>query len=147
MRMIIATIVTASTLLAPTLSSACGEWPAKHGGQMNYGGGEVAFELVSKGRQVTLYLEDHGVPIPAFNAQGILKVSQVSKGWSLAMRPAGDNRFTATLPAPLQKGDEVTADFSFKNGSIAQGRFVIGVEVQTRTRFGQARPADLPAFK
>lgn len=133
-------------LIAPLTAAACGLWPAKHGGQMNYEGGEVAVELVSVGRKVTLYLEDHGVPIPADQVKGKLEVKRGKAGWTVPVKAAGDNRVTVQLPQALAKGDEIVADLAFANGSITQGRFVYGVEVQTRTQFGAPPSTSLPSF-
>lgn len=133
-------------LMAPSTAAACGTWPPKHGGQMNYEGGEVAVELVAKGRQVILYLEDHGMPIPAGQVKGTLAVQRGTSGWTVPVMAAGDNRVSVQLPRALAKGDEIVADLAFANGSITQGRFVYGVEVQERTRFGVASANALPSF-
>ncbi|KQP35406.1 hypothetical protein ASF44_18855 [Pseudorhodoferax sp. Leaf274] len=131
---------------APLAATACGVWPPKHGGQMNYEGGEVAVELVGHGRQVSLYLEDHGVPIPAGQVKGTLAVKRGATGWTAPVKAAGDNRVTVQLPRALAKGDEIVADLAFANGSITQGRFVYGEEVQMRTQFGAGRANALPGF-
>lgn len=127
---------------------ACGSWPPKHGGQMNYDPGEVSFELVSTGRAATFYLEDHGQPIAATQVQGTVRVHRGTAGWTGALKAAGDNRVVVQLAQPLQQGDEVTADLQFANGTIAQGRFVVGVDVQLKTRFGAPRGfAAAPALR
>jgi hypothetical protein len=145
--MVLAAAVLSNVLFtAPLTATACGVWPAKHGGQMNYEGGEVAVELVSNGRQVTLYLEDHGVPIAATQVKGTLAVQRGATGWTASVKAAGDNRVSIQLPRALAKGDEIVADLAFANGSITQGRFVYGVEVQTRAQFGAGRATARPSF-
>lgn len=126
-------------VLAPTLAAACGIWPPKHGGQMNYEGGEIAFELVGKGRALSFHLEDHGAPVPTAQVTGTLRVQSGTVGWSGALKPDGDNRMVVQVPRALQKGDQLIADVSFSNGSIAQARFVYGVDVQLRAQFGTGR--------
>lgn len=131
-------------LIASSTAAACGTWPPKHGGQMNYEGGEIAVELVTKGRQVTLYLEDHGLPIPAEKVKGTLAIQRGTSGWTMPVKAAGENRVTIQLPRAVAKGDEIVADLAFANGSITQARFVYGVEVQERTRFGVGSANALP---
>lgn len=125
--------------LAPAGAAACGDWPAKHGGQMNYDAGEIAFELVDKGRAVTLFLEDHGKPVPSAQVAGTLRVQRGEVGWTGSLQRGSGNQVVAQMPRALQKGDEIVADVSFANGSIAQARFTYGVEVQMRTQFGAGR--------
>ncbi|MEF7612469.1 hypothetical protein V4F39_01015 [Aquincola sp. MAHUQ-54] len=124
------------TLALSSPARACGDWLPKHGGQMNHDGGEVAFELVGQGREVTLHLEDHGQPIPTAAVQGVLSFERDGKGLTSTLKPAGGNRMAVRLPSALRKGDKLVADISLPNGAIAKGAFVYGVEVQLRTRFG-----------
>lgn len=138
----------AAPLLALALATpagACGDWLPKHGGQMNHDGGEVAFELVGQGRDVTLHLEDHGAPIPTAAVKGVLSFQRGGKGLTAPLRPAGGNRMTVRLPAALQNGDTLVADLNLPNGAIARGEFVFGVEVQLRTRFGAPMNFAAPA--
>jgi hypothetical protein len=108
-----------------------GYWPPKHGGERNIDNGEVAFELVSKGKDVLLYLEDHGQDIPADRIRGELSVRRGKSEWKAPLAYGGDNRLTAQLPVALRKGDELVAELKFRNGSRAEGRFVVGTNVDS----------------
>lgn len=101
---------------------------------MNDDGGEVTVELVAKDRQVTLYLEDHGDPIPSAKIKGTLRVQRVSVDWAVALKPARENQVLAQLPQALRDGDGVWVDVSFPNGSIAQAKFVYREDVQSRNQ-------------
>lgn len=99
-----------------------GDWQPKHGGQLN--DGETTFELVVRGRSVTIYLEDHGTPISTKAARGELTITRGDLSVVRALEPAGENRMRAVDPASLARGDRVLARVTLSNGSIVAGRFV-----------------------
>lgn len=103
---------------------AHGDWPAKHGGLMN-DGGETSFELVARGTQVVLHVEDHGTPVATQGAKGTLTVTRGTQTWSAPITAVGDNRLESRMPRPLARGDRVLAKVTMGNGSISAGRFVI----------------------
>ncbi len=124
------TTIMMATLWAPGVAAAHGDWPAKHGGQLN-DGGETSFELVSRGRALTLHVEDHGTPVPTSGAAGVLTVTRGQRSWTSALKAAGANRLSGQLEQPLADGDRVLARVTMANGSVAAGRFVVSRSAQT----------------
>ena len=129
-------LLLAAVLLAATHAAAHGDWPPKHGGQMN-DGGETSFELVSRGRALTLHVEDHGTAVATLGAAGVLTVTRGEKVWKTELKATGSNQLGSRLAAPLAEGDHVLAKVTMPNGSIAAGRFVVS---------RNPKQATLPAF-
>ena len=125
-----------ATLLAAAGAAAHGDWPPKHGGQMN-DGGETSFELVSRGLALTLHVEDHGTPVATLGAVGTLTVTRGERTWKTALKAPGGNQLSSRLSTALADGDQVLAKVTMPNGSIAAGRFVVSRNPQA---------ARLPAF-
>lgn len=109
-------------LAACTAASAHGDWQPKHGGRMN-DGGETSFELLARGRNVTLYVEDHGTELSTQGAAGILTITRGAARYSTPLRPKSSNQLRATSPTVLRPGDRVLARVVLANGSVAAGRF------------------------
>lgn len=72
-------------LLAAAAACAYGDWPPKHGVQMNEAG-ETSFELVARRREMTLCVEDHGTPLPTQRTKGVLTVTRGERLWSSDIR-------------------------------------------------------------
>jgi hypothetical protein len=103
---------------------AHGDWPAKHGGLMNQSG-EISFELVARGRQMVLHVEDHGTPVETRGARGVFEVARGEQTWSSEITTIGGNRLKSVLARGIQKGDRVSAKVVMGDGSIAAPRFVV----------------------
>lgn len=103
---------------------AHGDWPPKHGGQMNEGG-ETSFELVARGRTVVFHVEDHGTPVTTQGAKGVLTVTWGERTWSSDVRASGGNRLASRIERPLAAGDKVLVRVTMPAGNIAAGRFVV----------------------
>ncbi|MBC7940737.1 MAG: hypothetical protein H7Z19_13385, partial [Chitinophagaceae bacterium] len=133
-------VVTMALLTGGSMTLACGARVAKHGGQVNDDQGEMNFELVSRGRNLVVHLEDHGTPVVTRGASAVVLVKREGgSDWTTKLRTAGDDRFTATLPATLRRGDSVSVNVSFANGSIASGHFSFDMEPKPkRQSFGFA---------
>jgi hypothetical protein len=111
----------AALLLLAGAAFAHGDWQPKHGGVVS--DGETTFELVAKGRNVVLHVEDHGAPVNTSGAHGVLTVTRGTANWSANIRAIGDNRLSVHLPRALMSGDMVLAKVTLGNGSVAAGRF------------------------
>ena len=110
--------------LLPSIASAHGDWPAKHGGIMS-GGGETSFELVQGKRGITVYVEDHGDAVNTQGARAMLTTLRANATTSLVATPNGAN--TLHVPsAAVRAGDKLTLKVTFANGSVAVGRFSVG---------------------
>jgi hypothetical protein len=104
--------------------SAHGDWPPKHGGQMN-DGGETSFELVAKGHAVVFFVEDHGTPMPMQGSAGTLTLTRSDRQWTVDVVPGTGNQLSARLPHRLQPGDRLLVKVALANRSVVAGRFVI----------------------
>lgn len=107
-----------------TAASAHGDWPPKHGGQMN-DGGETSFELVARGRRLTFHVEDHGTELATQGATGTLTITRGNTRYDAPLTPLGRNQLRATAPTALRPGDRLLARVTLSNGSVAAGRFVL----------------------
>jgi hypothetical protein len=117
-------LVLVSLLACCGVSLAHGDWPPKHGGQMN-DGGETSFELVGRGPSIAFYVEDHGSPVAMQGARGTVTITRGSSISSAEVRFDTGNRLVARLPHKLQTGDRVLVKVTMPNGSIAAGRYVL----------------------
>jgi len=93
-------------LLAPAAAPAH-ESPAKHGGVVRTAN-DLHFEMVIRGDDVILYVEDHGKPLPTVGMSGKLTVLRGSEKSEVVLQPAGENRLEAK-GAKLGSGTKAVA--------------------------------------
>lgn len=103
---------------------AHGVWPPKHGGVKNNDEGEISFELVARGRDIVIYLEDHGEPMSTAGARGLVELRRGDSLQTTELTARGGNRLGGRAPGPLRKGDRLIAKLTFANGSIGEGHFL-----------------------
>ena len=94
----------------------------RHGGIVSEAG-TFQGELVAGPKGPTLYLTDHGQPVPTAGASGKLVVLAGGQRSDLALSPAGDNRLAPAQPMPLPKGARAVATVSLKDGRSGALRF------------------------
>lgn len=96
------------TLLLALALSTYGNVALAHAehGQPQYGGvvaeaGEMQFEVVSKDGLLTVYLSNHGSPVPAAGATGKLTALAGTAKSEFELKAAGDNRLqgAGNIPA------------------------------------------------
>ena len=96
---------------------------SKHGGWVDTGA-ETSFELVRSGREVTVYIEDHGKPVSTSGGRGEILLGS-ERGKPLArLTPAGAN----TLQGPAiaaRRGDRLFVRVTFGNGSTEVGEIAV----------------------
>ncbi len=97
-------------------------------GKPQYGGimAEAATfqgELVAGPKGPTLYVTDHGQPVPTVGASGKLVVLVGAQRSDLALLPAGDNRLAPAQSMPLPKGARAVATVTLKDGRSGALRF------------------------
>jgi hypothetical protein len=80
-------------------------------------------ELVAGPKGPTLYVTDHGQPVPTAGASGKLVVLAGGQRSDLALSPAGDNRLAPAQPLPLPKGARAVATVTLKDGRSGALRF------------------------
>ena len=99
--------------------------PPHHGGVTNWNtNSEYSFELVSRKSGITLYIDDHDVPVSTKGAKGTLVIRRGETSNSTPLAPAGDNRMVAR-GASTKPGDRVVTTVTLANGAVMMGRFVI----------------------
>jgi hypothetical protein len=135
MKRIIATHSLA-TGLAPLLGVACLAWlalcappafshgsaTARHGGVAQMAN-DLGFELVATPTGATIYIEDHGKPLPATGMSGKLTVLDGANKSEAPLSPAGN-----TLVAPgikLPKGAKAVAAITTANQKVITVRFTV----------------------
>lgn len=97
-------------LAAPPLVSAHSGGAPKHGGVVS-AASELAFELVASPDGATLYVEDHGKPMPSAGISGKLTVLNGTEKSEAELRPAGENRLEAK-GVKVAKGSKSVASLS-----------------------------------
>lgn len=93
----------------------------KHGGLVDVGG-EVSFELVMKGREARIYIEDHGKPVATRGAVGELLRGRETGPRLAALREDGANTVVGRT-APFAKGERLFVRVTLGDGSIVVGEF------------------------
>jgi hypothetical protein len=98
-----------------------------HGKPM-YGGvvaeaGAFQGELVAGPKGTTLYITDHGTPVPTAGATAKLVVLSGAQKSERELVPAGDNRFSVSGGEPLAKGSKAVATVKLKDGRSGALRF------------------------
>ena len=122
----IATVVAvaaAAALAAPAPARA----HAEHG-QPVHGGivaeaGTFQGELVARPAGLTLYVTDHGKPIPTQGASARIVVLAGGQKTEAALSPAGDNRLEAAQPVPMAAGAKAVASVKLADGRAGALRF------------------------
>ena len=123
----IALMALAASLLLPAAGTAHAH--ADHGKPM-YGGlvaeaGVFQGELVRKADGITLYVLDHGEPVPTAGASARLTVLAAGQRSELALTPAGENRLAAPAGTTLPKGARVVAAVTLADGRSGALRFAL----------------------
>ncbi len=94
----------------------------RHGGIIAEAG-TFQGELVAGPRGPTLYVTDHGQPVPTAGGSGKLVVLAGGQRSDLALSPAGDNRLAPVQSMPLPKGARAVATVTLKDGRSGALRF------------------------
>ena len=94
----------------------------QHGGVVAEAG-SFQGELVAGPQGTTLYLTDHGAPVPTAGASAKLVVLAGARKTEHALVPAGDNRLTLAGDATLAKGAKAVASVTLKDGRSGALRF------------------------
>jgi len=120
-------LLRAAVLACATLAGTAALAHDEHG-KPQHGGivaeaGTFQGELVAGPKGPTLYLTEHGKPVPTAGASGKLVVLAGGQRTDLALSPAGDNRLAAAQPQPLPKGARAVATVSLKDGRSGALRF------------------------
>ena len=94
----------------------------QHGGVVAEAG-SFQGELVAGPKGATLYLTDHGAPVPTAGASAKLVVLAGAQKAEHELVPSGDNRMTVAGDATLAKGAKAVATVKLKDGRSGALRF------------------------
>lgn len=95
--------------------------PSAHGGQTRMAG-PIHIELVIAGTTATLYITDHADQ-PQITAGGKARLRIEGLDTQVELAPAGDNRYTGTLPRVLAAGTPVVAFVQLAGSDAQTARF------------------------
>lgn len=122
-RLTIATLFGASILALSPAALAHGGAQAAHGGIVQVAH-DISFELVSQPDGATLYLVDHGKPMPSQGITGRLTILNKGQKTEADVKPAGDNKLVAA-GLPLSPGAKVVAVLNGVGGKTVTVRFTV----------------------
>ncbi|RQO34012.1 hypothetical protein DBR37_12905 [Herminiimonas sp. KBW02] len=121
MKKLLSYVVMTFAIAASGAVLAHGDKP-KHGG-ITSSASDLAFELVNKEGQATLYVEDHGQEVSTAGAVAKLTVLNGTEKTEVALEPAPYNMLISKGDAKLKKGSKVVASITFADKSTANVRF------------------------
>lgn len=98
---------------------------ARHGGIVQESSNGVSLELVNRDGTATIYVEDHGKPVPTAGASGKLTVLNGGQKSELALEPAGANRLVAKGDARLGAGAKAIAAVTLADRKTVAVRFAV----------------------
>jgi hypothetical protein len=96
--------------------------PARHGGVVRTVG-DLHFELVARGGDTIIYVEDHGKPVPTAGMSGKLTILTGKEASEAPLAPAGENRLEAR-GVKLGSGAKVVASI-MRDGKAISLRFAV----------------------
>lgn len=82
-------------------------------------------ELVAKGKQITLYLSEHGAPVESAGASGRLIVLSGKDKEDVALSPNGYQSLGATLKAKPARGAKAVASITVPGRDAGTVRFTL----------------------
>ena len=95
----------------------------KHGGTVA-AAGDLGFELVSQGDGVTLYIDDHGKPLPTSGMKGKLTVLSGTNKAEAELVPSAPNKLEAK-GLKLGSGAKAVAAVTLPNQKVVTVRFAV----------------------
>ncbi len=118
------------TMMAMTLTVALSGNAVAHGEKPKHGGvmqtaSDLNFELVSKGGNATIYVEDHGKQLSTAGMTGKLTVLNGTEKTEVPLEPAGENMMVTKRQAKLAKGAKAIASMTFADKKTINVRFSV----------------------
>jgi hypothetical protein len=123
MKKLMALVAMAITVAVSGTVMAHGDKP-KHGGVIS-STNDLNFELANKDGKATIYVEDHGKPLPTEGATGKLTVLNGAEKTQLPLEAAGGNTIVANGDAKLAAGSKAVASVTFANKKTVNVRFSV----------------------
>lgn len=115
--------IAVSTALCMGSVSSHGVPTPKHGGLVDIGG-EISFEMVTQGRTIKIFVEDHGKPLATKGASGELLLGSETGKRLAALKDSGENSVSGPLPR-FKPGDRLFVRVVLGDGSIVVGEFLV----------------------
>ena len=97
--------------------------PSRHGGTVR-AVGDIQFELVQRGDDAVIHVEDHGKPVPTAGMAGTLTVLRGTEKSEMPLQPAGENRLEAK-GAKLGSGAKAVAVVTADKKKTITVRFAV----------------------
>lgn len=107
---------------APVAALAHGDIDAKHGG-ITKTQNDLGFELVPQPDGASIYIEDHGKPVPVAGMSGRLTVLNGSQKTEADLVPAGDR--LQAKKVKVAQGSKVVAAIRTAEGKAITVRFTV----------------------
>ena len=109
MKPILLTLLTAAVLAAPLTAIAHEEHGKPQYGGVVAEGGHYQAELVAKPDRLTLFITEHGKPLPTAGGSAKLTLLAGGQKTEVNLPPAGDNRFEAKGSFNIHEAKAVAA--------------------------------------
>ncbi len=117
-------------LIAMTISVAVSGNASAHGEKPKHGGivqtaNDLSFELVKKGNNAIIYVDDHGKRLSTAGATGKLTVLNGTEKSEVPLEAAGENMMVTKGEAKLAKGAKAIASMTFADKTTVNVRFSV----------------------
>lgn len=123
MKKLFAVAALAASVIVSGPALAHGAKP-KHGGIVQ-SAGDLAFELVAKDGNATIYVDDHGKALPTAGATGTLTVLKGAEKTELPLQAGAGNTLVAKGDTKLATGSKAVASITFANKKTVRVRFSV----------------------
>ena len=121
-RRMLVTALMSLALVGPAVYAHSEHGKPAHGG-VTAEAGTFQGELVASGKTLTLWITEHGASVATAGASGRLTMLAGSSPVEVDLLPAGENRLSATLAAPIPAAAKVAASVKLKDGRAGVLRF------------------------
>lgn len=117
-------------LVAMTVAVAASGTALAHGDKPKHGGvvstaSDLSFELVNKGGNATIFVEDHGKKLSTAGATGKLTVLNGAEKTEVPLEPAGENTMVTKGEAKFGQGAKAIASMTFADKKTVNVRFAV----------------------
>lgn len=111
-----------SLLVAPPAFAHADHGKPMHGGLVAEAA-QFQGELVVTPKTLTVYVYDHGTPVPTAGASARLVVLAGTQKQEIALAPAGENRFASSTALDFRPGTKAVATVKLSDGRSGALRF------------------------
>jgi hypothetical protein len=115
-------------LFVPAVAVAQGHGHSHHGGQ-EVKIGKFEAELVVKGAEVTLYVNDANdqkIDASSFSATAVV-LAKGNQQKSISLAPAGENKLVGKVDVPIEGKFRATVTLKNSSGELRKGRYNLDV--------------------